>query len=395
MIEICEKEKCTGCGLCSNVCGFHAIEMKEDSFLGHYRPVINSEKCKECRKCQRLCPSNNRPAQLEPYKTYASWSEDDQERKTSSSGGIVAALYRSFIEQGGNIVGAYLENGQIGHLKVSHDPDDIGLFKGSKYVQVKVDHVYSECLDLLKTGGKVLFAGTPCQCAAMKNCAGNYSDKLFLVELICHGVPTPVSWTIHHNWLSDLSKDKINEVKFRSERFSICLSLTDSKGKLIYQRNKQEDPYLVAFLNGELFAESCFHCPYARKERIADLVVGDFWGIGKKVDFPYPTKKVSVVGVLTEKGDRLLSTVPSLKLIERDYAEAVDGNPQLRAPFIKPANYCDDYSSSVEERIRTILYNKERIQKLEANYKERRRMDLLSSPYHLGKRVIKSLLRDK
>lgn len=388
MIEICIKEKCTGCGMCSNICDFHAIEMVEDNMLGHYCPEINPEKCRECAKCQRLCPANNRPEQKSPIVAYAAWSEDAQERKTSSSGGIVAALYRAFIQNGGNIVGAYLDREQVGHLKVTCDVDWIASFKGSKYVQVKSEQVYSECLELLKDGKQVLFTGTPCQCAAMKNCAGRYSDNLFLIELICHGVPSPVSWRMHFMRLNRLFGDRVSRASFRSEKFSICLSLMDSKGKTLYQRNKEEDQYLLAFLNGELFAECCFQCPYARKERVADLVVGDFWGVGQKADFPYTTKKVSVIGVISEKGKKLLSLVDTIKLVEREYEEAVEGNPQLRAPFVKPIDYCIDDTENVEKRIAEILYSEAKNQLAEKNYKTRRRKEIVSLPIRILKKLL-------
>lgn len=391
MIEICAKEKCTGCGMCSNICGFHAIELVEDNVLGHYRPVINPQKCRDCGKCQRLCPANNSPEQKVPIVAYAAWSQDVQERKTSSSGGIVAPLYRAFIENGGSIVGAYMDKEQVGHLKVTCDAEWIASFKGSKYVQVKSEQVYKECLNLLKAGNCVLFTGTPCQCAAMKNCAGKYSDNLVLIELICHGVPSPVSWRMHFMRLNDIFGNRVSRASFRSEKFSICLSLMDGKGKTLYQRNKEEDQYLLAFLNGELFAECCFQCPYARKERVADLVVGDFWGVGQKVDFPYTTKKVSVVGVITEKGKRLLSSVETIKLVEREYDEAVEGNPQLRAPFVKPIDYSIDDTKSVKKRIEGILYSNSKNELAEKNYKTRRRKEIFFLPIRMVKKLLKTI----
>ena len=54
---ICEKDKCTGCFACYNVCPKGAIEMKEDEF-GYIYPEIIESKCINCGLCNYICPSN-------------------------------------------------------------------------------------------------------------------------------------------------------------------------------------------------------------------------------------------------------------------------------------------------------------------------------------------------
>ena len=392
MMEICSKNKCTGCGMCVSACSFGAIQMREDVCLGHLRPVIDHQKCKDCGKCQRFCPSNNRLEQREPFITYAAWSENEYERKTSSSGGIAAALYRQFLNDGGYIVGTLFDDQMTAQLKITNDGKMLEKFKGSKYVQAQSGRVYAECLELLKSGKRVLFVGTPCQCAAMKKISDKNGENLYLVELICHGVPSPNAWRIHYNKLKTVYGDKISKVKFRTETFSICLTLEDSHSKILYQRNKMEDPYLIAFLNGALFGEGCFECPYAQRKRVADLVVGDFWGLGEKTEFPYPTRKVSMIGVVTEKGKQLLDIVNTIKLVEREYDEAVEGNPQLQAPFAKPTDYYVYENLSADERIEKIMYNPEKMEKAEKLYKNRKLKEQILFPVRIGKKILKALL---
>lgn len=63
--------------------------------------------------------------------------------------------------------------------------------RGSKYVQSDPELVYRDALKCLKAGKLVLFTGCPCQVAAMKNIAGKkYSDLLYTIDLLCHGVPS-------------------------------------------------------------------------------------------------------------------------------------------------------------------------------------------------------------
>ena len=44
---VCDSEKCTGCGLCKNICPRNAIQMVPKETTGHFYPVIDSEKSVE------------------------------------------------------------------------------------------------------------------------------------------------------------------------------------------------------------------------------------------------------------------------------------------------------------------------------------------------------------
>jgi Fe-S-cluster-containing hydrogenase component 2 len=58
------EEKCTGCGLCVNVCPEDAISMVND------KAVIDVNKCSECKGCYHVCPQG------------AIYSDDDARQNT-------------------------------------------------------------------------------------------------------------------------------------------------------------------------------------------------------------------------------------------------------------------------------------------------------------------------
>ena len=85
---------------------------------------------------------------------------------------------------------------------------------------------------------------------------------------------------------------------------------------------------------GELqYRENCYQCHYARTERISDLTLGDFDGLGDDIPFKYPRRNVSLCLVNTEKGMTFLNKVSDkLFLEERTLEEAVKPQRQLKEP---------------------------------------------------------------
>ena len=89
-------------------------------------------------------------------------------------------------------------------------------------------------------------------------------------------------------------------------------------------------------MGGLHYRENCYHCRYARAERISDLTFGDFDGLGIEKPFAYGNKQVSMCLVNTPKGEKNLKDVSArLLLEERTLEEAVKPQCQLKAPSPK------------------------------------------------------------
>lgn len=345
-MEICDVKLCSGCGLCVNICPVQAIQMKPDKYFGHKRPEINKSKCIECKVCQKKCP-NNQEVDVKPIKkTYAAWMIDDEKHYSSSSGGIASAIYETYLNNGGWIVGVYNDENFEPQFKLTNSRNCIQSFKGSKYVQPCTNDIYSRVLTKLKEGIMIAFIGLPCHCAAMKKIAEGYDDNLLLVDLICHGVPSYITFKSHISYIENKFGRKTKCVKFRDRVCGEKLSFSDNNG-VFYSRSLHEDVFMHAFIKEDILADGCYNCKYASPKRVGDLTIGDFWGLGKTVPFNYDVDRVSAVLVNDEKGQLAFDSIKDILFFERrTNEEAIFGNDKLRKPAIKGGNR--DYFLSIE-----------------------------------------------
>ncbi|MCI8482469.1 MAG: 4Fe-4S dicluster domain-containing protein [Clostridia bacterium] len=333
MKQICDKNKCTGCSSCLNICPKNCITMKEDEY-GILMPNINEEECIDCKACKRICPENNNIEFKNPIKVYAAWSLNDSTRKKSASGGIAYEMYKHIIKNNGVAVGTeFDENLNLVH-KIATSMEEVDKFRGSKYVQSSIGTTFEQTKRFLKEGKRIIFIGTPCQINGLQNFMKNEDmDNIITVDLICHGVP-PIKYLKEYLEYINLN-NKIDNITFRGENNEYITAYKNEK--IVYKKNKKEDFYYKSFYNGLFNRENCYQCRYARKERVGDITIGDFWGLGKKNPFNYDiTDGVSLVLINSEKGYKFISEINAkIFLQERTIEEALQGNKQLNHPIVK------------------------------------------------------------
>ena len=320
---------CTGCGACIQKCPFHAISLKLDSY-GNEFAQIDSEKCKNCHLCEKICPECSEVNFLYPENCYAAVTKNKLDYNTTSSGGLATVFALKFVEANDVVYGAAFDNMQVSHIRAENE-EQIERIKGSKYGKSDTVSCYSRIKNDLESGKQVLFIGTPCQVAGVHSFFKDMpTDNLFLVDLICHGVPPMKYLQEYISNICDVSK--VTDVVFRKKNWRLGITTSE---KIIYSRISVDDQYCAAFAAALTFRENCYFCRYARPERCSDITIGDFWGLG--ADCKLPQKSKSVVLINTERGQQLWDNIADRVYSEkRSVIEAVQGNSQLRSPSIRP-----------------------------------------------------------
>lgn len=323
---ICEKNKCTGCFACFNICPKNAIEMIEDD-NGFLYPKIDKEKCVNCGLCKKVCPSLNKLELKTPIKCYAAYSSNENIRKKSTSGGIATTISENFIKDGGVVYGAaFTEKCTVEHLRINK-VEELHKLQGSKYVHSYINNTYKLVKDDLNNGIKVLFIGTPCQIAGLKKFLIKEYEYLYLIDIICHGVPSQKYLKEEAERL--VGTVDVERINFRDGNNYGLYIVKDNK--IINSNSNQQSPYSDSFSLCLSLRENCYNCTYAGSNRVSDITIGDFWGLSKESKF-YKDKNngVSVIIINNQKGENLLKEYKSNFIIEeRKYEEAVKGNTQL------------------------------------------------------------------
>jgi coenzyme F420-reducing hydrogenase beta subunit len=323
MSTVCPADQCTGCRACEAICPKKAIRLVDS--VDKVYAEINEELCVHCGMCERVCPNHNLVQKNEPIEWHQGWANDTEIRKTSSSGGIAAALTQSFIENGGYVCSCYYDKGEF-NFHTTNSTKEAHRFAGSKYVKTNPFDAYKDVEKLLKNGERVLFIGLPCQVAAIKNyISEKLHEELYCIDLICHGTPSVELLKI---FLAQHSVDiaSLADFKFRSDGgMGININSVTTAGTV--------DRYLISFLNALNYTEGCYNCKFACKPRVSDITLGDNWGTELQGELH---KGLSLILCITEKGQKLLEYA-DVKLLDVNIEKAVEGNGQLKHASTKPA----------------------------------------------------------
>lgn len=336
MINIINKADCCGCTACASVCTHKAITMKPDS-LGFLYPEVDINKCTNCGLCEKVCAFNDnydKSLNFDKPKAYGARHKDIHEVETSRSGAAFIAISDWVLEQGGIVYGVGYEE----HFKVVHkratSKEQRNEFKGSKYVQSYLGDIFIQVKNDLKDGKIVLFSGTPCQTSGLNSFIGKkLRTNLILVDVVCHGVPSPNIWRDYIAFYEKKYKRKISSVDFRDKKE---YEWNTHKETFILDNgikiSPKYHPWSTLFCNVIMYRQSCENCFFCNTIRPSDITIADFWGWEKtNPGFNLDNKGVSLLLINTIKGEKIFNTIKErLNIFEAQLEDCLQ--PNLLSP---------------------------------------------------------------
>ena len=232
----------------------------------------------------------------------------------------------------GIVIGAVFdENMNLNHIAIE-DEDELDKLKGSKYLQSNLNDIFKYVKENIYDR-QILFVGTPCQIAGLHFYLKEEYNNLYLIDVICHGVPSPKLFKKYVKEVEKRNNSRVIGYNFRDkktgwETYSNTITLENEKKISILQK---DNPYMKIFLKDVALRESCYNCNFKVGNKYSDITLGDFWGIKQWYPEMYSRSGVSAIIVNTLKGQDLFNSIQNqLTYKNCNLEEIIDGNPSLK-----------------------------------------------------------------
>lgn len=365
MIEILYKKDCCGCTACAGKCPKQCISLKEDE-EGFLYPHVNRDACIDCGLCETVCPVINQSNGQPLLHVYAAKNRNEEIRLKSSSGGIFTLLAEETLKERGVVFGArFDENWEVKH-DYTETVEGLAAFRGSKYLQSRMEDNYKKAETFLKQGRKVLFSGSPCQIAGLKKFLRKEYGNLLAVDFICHGVPSPKVWRMYldetckkiieqggKNSVSSVltnggRKSCVEAIGFRNKilgwkKYSFSLQLNSvligtGKNTVGLCEPHPENIFMRGFLSNLYLRPACHQCAAKSGKSGSDLTIADYWGIGRFMPDFDDDRGVGLVLVNSTKGEKLYNTLSAcMESRETGIEDALCCNAGFKATIAIPS----------------------------------------------------------
>lgn len=275
MLNFAEIE-CVGCTACSSVCPQNIINIKRNIEGFQYPYIDDVAKCIECDMCNLVCPVINVKPEVKHEQVGAIVQiTDDQIRKESASGGMFSAIAIAVLQEKGIVYGAaYNESFEVCHIGISN-LQDLWKLRNSKYVQSNLVGVFEEVKQALDADRLVCFSGTPCQIEGLKCYLRKEYQNLLLVDVVCHGVSSPLIW---EKYIETVREYRPKNIYFRWKHYGYkysTMSIFNQNGEEAYYGGVESDGMLRAYFSNSCDRESCYGCVFKKRYRESDITIWD------------------------------------------------------------------------------------------------------------------------
>jgi coenzyme F420-reducing hydrogenase beta subunit len=314
---------------------------------GFLYPQIDPKECIHCGACLAACPAQKEwpiptsfPGNHPTPPCYAARVNDNSILKNSSSGGLFSLFSQYAVKNGYAVAGVrWNSDFSAAQFDLARTPEVLPQFMGSKYLQADTAGIYKRIKQCLKSGEGVLFFGTACQITALYQFLKDRPESLTTIEIICHGVPSPMLWNLHlKTTQAKMGIEAFTKIEFRNkshgwEKYCLLFEGTKDGSPVAQLEPFTQDTYFRLFLKNLSLRPACYHCKYKKQRCGADLTIGDFWKVSKYLRKFNDDTGLSCCCVNTKKGEKLLSATKDDGFFHAcKYSWVLSGNPSLEKP---------------------------------------------------------------
>lgn len=345
-------DHCFGCTACVCICPVSCIAM-QPNFQGFLYPKVDESKCINCGRCVDVCPylqSEGIGANLFPHTLVYAAKHTHQIRKESSSGGIFTLISDMVLSNKGIVYGVAFDSSMnVRHMR-AETPEERNAFRGSKYVQSNLGTIFQQIKSDLNTQRLVLFTGTPCQVAGLRLFLDHSYENLITIDVVCHGVPSPMVFSSYLQQLEKTTNDKVVNFRFRDKSIGWKKSLIEisyqQKGKQYIPQS--ESTFFKLFISNIILRECCYECKFTSFNRPADISLGDYWDIESVHPIFSDDIGVSLILINSQKGKKIWNQIAgTVEAIPSTHDDCIQG-PLLspRKRHIRQAEFWLKYSKN-------------------------------------------------
>jgi coenzyme F420-reducing hydrogenase beta subunit len=298
--------------MCAEVCPESAISIIADE-EGFLYPSVDNLVCTRCGLCARTCAFINHfseSASGVTPRSYVAKHLDQTTRMNSRSGAVFVACSDWILDNGGSVYGCVLDSNLIAvHIRATNKVDRDRMCR-SKYVQSDTREIFNKVQTDLNEKRLVLYTGTGCQIDSLNKfllTKGCETSNLFTLDIICHGVPSPLIFSDFIKWVERSFKGKVIEFDFRDK--SQCGWDGHIESATLDGKKYIGVIFRELFYSNLCIRPSCYNCKYASASRISDITIGDAWGIKKALPEFNDNRGVSLVIINSKKGLKLLDII--------------------------------------------------------------------------------------
>lgn len=343
---LADRSRCTGCGACAAGCPKNAIIMVADR-EGFFYPSVG-ENCVQCGHCSHICPAMKQREERPESAVFAAWHRDETIRQRSGAGGAFTAIAEYVLEGGGIVFGAAVDEHMVVRHMAVRKREELAALRGPKPIQSQLGDTYKAVRRALAGNQTVLFTGTPCQVDGLYRFLGEHPANLLTCDVVCSGVASPGVWEKLVQSMTYIKRKAVVSVQFahklegaKEGRFRVYF-----EGGGTYDAPVSKSQLGRGYLSRLLLRPACHTCPYANGNRVGDITLGTFRGLGADLAAE-EQKGVSLLLVNSVKGAHLFDALP-LHRVKRTMEEAKAHNDALCAPQ-RPAEERSDFFAALEE----------------------------------------------